>query len=50
MKTQEQKLRLAPPAGFEPATFSLEGRRLIIADQSMLRLFVAQNGSFGAES
>jgi hypothetical protein len=30
MRNQRQKLEMATPAGFEPATFSLEGRRFLM--------------------
>ena len=42
MANQQQIFSVAVPAGFEPATFSLEGRRKTVSDQSTVRLFKSQ--------
>jgi hypothetical protein len=41
---------LATPAGFEPATFSLEGFQENVTDQRMLRLFQALKTAFCSKS
>ena len=41
---------MATPAGFEPATFSLEGRRKIVSDKSAVRLFKSQELAISGEN
>jgi hypothetical protein len=47
---KEVKMRLATPAGFEPATFSLAGRQEALSDQRKLRLFPSVKQAFCGES